>query len=178
MIPRIKFDPQQAAREFAEFQRKFFARFRVAVEGQGPRRPDRQHTEDPRLSDRQDHAASLQGDREDHDQDTSAGYLRSGRPLHDGRSAGRPFAGSAICWRRVLTSMSSTGATRVAATAGSTLDDYIDGYLNECVDFIRSSRGIDRVTLLGICEGGVVIARVRGALSGEGRESDPDYHAG
>ena len=36
-----------------------------------------------------------------------------------------------------------------------TLDDYIDGYLNECVDFIRSSLGIEQITLLGICEGGV-----------------------
>jgi polyhydroxyalkanoate synthase len=36
-----------------------------------------------------------------------------------------------------------------------TLDDYIDGYLAECVDVIRERHGIDRVSLLGICEGGV-----------------------
>ena len=36
-----------------------------------------------------------------------------------------------------------------------TLEDYIDGYLGECVDFIRREEGIDRVSLLGICEGGV-----------------------
>lgn len=36
-----------------------------------------------------------------------------------------------------------------------TLEDYIDGYLADCVDFIRAQHGIDKVTLLGICEGGV-----------------------
>jgi polyhydroxyalkanoate synthase len=35
------------------------------------------------------------------------------------------------------------------------LEDYIDGYLHECIEFIRASRGIDKITLLGICEGGV-----------------------
>jgi polyhydroxyalkanoate synthase len=36
-----------------------------------------------------------------------------------------------------------------------TLDDYIDGYLDGCVEHIRREHGIDAVTLLGICEGGV-----------------------
>ena len=36
-----------------------------------------------------------------------------------------------------------------------TLDDYINGYLGECVEFIRERHGIDKVSLLGICEGGV-----------------------
>jgi polyhydroxyalkanoate synthase subunit PhaC len=36
-----------------------------------------------------------------------------------------------------------------------TLDDYIDGYLVGCVDAIRERHGIDKVSLLGICEGGV-----------------------
>ena len=36
-----------------------------------------------------------------------------------------------------------------------TIDDYVDGYLDECVDFICREHGIDKVTLLGICEGGV-----------------------
>src|SRR5215510_2253301 len=36
-----------------------------------------------------------------------------------------------------------------------TLDDYIDGYLRECVRFIAQQHAIDKVTLLGICEGGV-----------------------
>jgi polyhydroxyalkanoate synthase len=35
------------------------------------------------------------------------------------------------------------------------LEDYIDGYLGDCVDFIRREQGIDKVSLLGICEGGV-----------------------
>src|SRR6516162_9723787 len=36
-----------------------------------------------------------------------------------------------------------------------TLDDYIDGYLAECIAAICERHGIDRVSLLGICEGGV-----------------------
>jgi polyhydroxyalkanoate synthase subunit PhaC len=36
-----------------------------------------------------------------------------------------------------------------------TLEDYIDGYIGECVDFIRREHKIDQVSLLGICEGGV-----------------------
>ena len=36
-----------------------------------------------------------------------------------------------------------------------TLDDYIDGYLAECVEFIAQQHAIEKVSLLGICEGGV-----------------------
>lgn len=35
-----------------------------------------------------------------------------------------------------------------------TLDDYINGYLDRCVDFIREAHGVDRVNILGICQGG------------------------
>ena len=36
-----------------------------------------------------------------------------------------------------------------------TLEDYIDGYLGDCVDFIRAKHKLDAISLLGICEGGV-----------------------
>lgn len=36
-----------------------------------------------------------------------------------------------------------------------TLEDYIDGYLDGCVDYLRRTHGVPAVTLLGICEGGV-----------------------
>ena len=36
-----------------------------------------------------------------------------------------------------------------------TLDDYIDGYLAECIAQICERHGVDTVSLLGICEGGV-----------------------
>src|SRR5919205_1551586 len=36
-----------------------------------------------------------------------------------------------------------------------TLEDYVDGYLAECVAEISERRGTDRISLLGICEGGV-----------------------
>ena len=35
-----------------------------------------------------------------------------------------------------------------------TLDDYINGYLDRCVDVIRKRHRLDRINLLGICQGG------------------------
>jgi polyhydroxyalkanoate synthase len=35
-----------------------------------------------------------------------------------------------------------------------TLDDYISGYLDNCVEFIRKKAGKDKVNLMGICQGG------------------------
>ncbi|MDX2232343.1 MAG: class III poly(R)-hydroxyalkanoic acid synthase subunit PhaC [Leptolyngbyaceae cyanobacterium bins.349] len=35
-----------------------------------------------------------------------------------------------------------------------TLDDYINGYLDNCVDFIRTQHGLNAINLLGICQGG------------------------
>jgi polyhydroxyalkanoate synthase len=35
-----------------------------------------------------------------------------------------------------------------------TLDDYIDDYLNDCVDYVCQSTGHEQVTLMGICQGG------------------------
>lgn len=35
-----------------------------------------------------------------------------------------------------------------------TMDDYINWYMNDCVDFIRSSRKVDKINLLGVCQGG------------------------
>lgn len=36
-----------------------------------------------------------------------------------------------------------------------TLDDYINGYLDECIQHIKQTHNIDKVNILGICEGGV-----------------------
>ncbi len=35
-----------------------------------------------------------------------------------------------------------------------TLDDYINGYLDRCVDVIRERHRLDKINLLGICQGG------------------------
>jgi polyhydroxyalkanoate synthase len=35
-----------------------------------------------------------------------------------------------------------------------TLDDYINGYLDRCVDRIRDAHGVDAINILGICQGG------------------------
>ena len=38
--------------------------------------------------------------------------------------------------------------------AGLTLDDYINRYLDNCVEFIRQSHGAEGINLLGVCQGG------------------------
>ena len=35
-----------------------------------------------------------------------------------------------------------------------TLDDYINGYINNCVDFIKKSHNLDKINILGVCQGG------------------------
>jgi len=35
-----------------------------------------------------------------------------------------------------------------------TLDDYINGYIDTCVDVIRERHGVDKINLFGICQGG------------------------
>jgi polyhydroxyalkanoate synthase len=35
-----------------------------------------------------------------------------------------------------------------------TLDDYLNGYVNNCVDFICEQHKLDKINLLGICQGG------------------------
>jgi polyhydroxyalkanoate synthase subunit PhaC len=35
-----------------------------------------------------------------------------------------------------------------------TLDDYINGYIDSCVEHLREELGVDKVNLLGICQGG------------------------
>lgn len=36
-----------------------------------------------------------------------------------------------------------------------TMDDYVCGYLDDCVDVIRERHGLARINLLGVCQGGV-----------------------
>ena len=40
------------------------------------------------------------------------------------------------------------------ADSSLTLDDYINGYLDRCVDVIRGRHGLDKINILGICQGG------------------------
>lgn len=35
-----------------------------------------------------------------------------------------------------------------------TLDDYINGYINNCVDVVGNNHGLEKINLLGICQGG------------------------
>jgi polyhydroxyalkanoate synthase subunit PhaC len=36
-----------------------------------------------------------------------------------------------------------------------TIDDYVSGYLDHCVDVVRTREGIEKINLMGICQGGV-----------------------
>ena len=35
-----------------------------------------------------------------------------------------------------------------------TMEDYIDGYIDNCVDAVCAQRGVEQINLLGICQGG------------------------
>ncbi len=35
-----------------------------------------------------------------------------------------------------------------------TMEDHIDGYMNDCVDFLRTKHKVDNINLLGVCQGG------------------------
>lgn len=37
-----------------------------------------------------------------------------------------------------------------------TLDDYVNDYIDSCVDFIREAHQLEKINLLGICQGGVL----------------------
>jgi len=39
-----------------------------------------------------------------------------------------------------------------------TLDDYIDTYMNDCVDHVRKERGLEQINLMGVCQGGTFAA--------------------
>ncbi|MEI6205820.1 MAG: class III poly(R)-hydroxyalkanoic acid synthase subunit PhaC [Desulfuromonadales bacterium] len=39
-----------------------------------------------------------------------------------------------------------------------TMEDYIDGFINDCVDFIREQHQIEAINLLGVCQGGTFSA--------------------
>jgi polyhydroxyalkanoate synthase len=36
------------------------------------------------------------------------------------------------------------------------MDDYVNGYINNCIDFIRKKQHIDKVNILSICQGGTL----------------------
>jgi polyhydroxyalkanoate synthase len=38
----------------------------------------------------------------------------------------------------------------------SSFEDYVDGYLRRCVEFVLKEHGIDALTLLGVCQGGTM----------------------
>ena len=41
-----------------------------------------------------------------------------------------------------------------AADSSLTMDDYINGYIDSCVDVIREAHDLDKINILGICQGG------------------------
>lgn len=41
-----------------------------------------------------------------------------------------------------------------AADRYLTLDDYLNGYIDRCVNYIRKQHSLDKINLLGICQGG------------------------
>jgi len=65
--------------------------------------------------------------------------------------------------RSLIRNMLSAGVDMYAVNWGNpsradrwlTLDDYISGYLHDCIEHIKKAQGVEKVNILGICEGGV-----------------------
>jgi polyhydroxyalkanoate synthase len=55
-----------------------------------------------------------------------------------------------------------------------TVDDYINGYLDDTVDFIRKYHGVDKIALFGICQGGHHVDHLLDAQSGQDQPPHAD----
>ena len=57
-----------------------------------------------------------------------------------------------------------------------TIDDHVNGYMDNVVDFICDRHGIPKINLMGVCMGGNVFDHLLGPACGKGEESD--YYCG
>ena len=89
---------------------------------------------------------------------TGPDHLRAGRPLDDDRPAGGPLAGPQPAEPAASTSMSWTGQPNARRPVPDA-DDYICGYLGDCVGEVARRAQVRRINLLGVCEGGVFTTR-------------------
>ena len=154
MIPRIKFDPKQAAREFADFQRKLVRGSELLSKVKDR---DVQIGSTPKTLVFQTDKITLH-----HYKPTAKTTIKTPvlviyglvGTLHDGRPAGRPLAGPQPAGAgrgRLCRRLGQREPRRPLADARR-----LHRRLPERVRRLHpSSRGIDQVTLLGICEGGV-----------------------
>jgi polyhydroxyalkanoate synthase len=70
-----------------------------------------------------------------------------------------------------------------AADRYLTLDDYINGYIDRCVDVLRIRHGVDAINLLGVCQGGTFSLCYAGLHPDKVRNlittvTPVDFHAG
>jgi polyhydroxyalkanoate synthase len=154
MIGRIQVDPQQAIKEFAEFNLKLL---------NGSERLRRIKDRDVQIGTtpkqevfRQDKTVLYRYEplaERTIDVPVLVVYGLVGRytmaDLQEDRSLIRNMLGQGVD----LYAVDWGHATRTDRWL--TLEDYIDGYLHACVEFICRQQQVDQVTLLGICEGGV-----------------------
>lgn len=154
MIGRIQVDPQQAIKEFAEFNLKLL---------NGSERLRRIKDRDVQIGTtpkqevfRQDKTVLYRYEplaKRTIDVPVLVVYGLVGRytmaDLQEDRSLIRNMLGQGVD----LYAVDWGHATRTDRWL--TLEDYIDGYLHACVEFICRQQQVDQVTLLGICEGGV-----------------------
>ena len=57
-----------------------------------------------------------------------------------------------------------------------TIDNYVDWFLDDCVEHIRKAGGVDKVTLARHLRRRGLLDALRSAACGQGREPDPDDH--
>ena len=154
MVGRVRVGPQEAAREFAEFSRKMMRGSELLSKVKDR---DVQIATTPKTLVFQQDKVTLH-----HYQPTAKRAIATPVLIAYGL-VGRYTMADLQEDRSLIRNLLAQGVDVYVVDWGSatrgdrwlTLDDYIDGYLNECVEFICASRGIDKISLLGICEGGV-----------------------
>ena len=168
----------QALAEFSDFNLKHGARAADAASPQGRGRPDRHRRQGSGVSAGQDHAVSLQGHRQA-DRSTVPVLVAYGQ-------IGRYTMTDLQEDRSMLRNLLALGVDVYAVDWGNptrsdrwlTFEDYVDGYLDDCVEFICRAARLDSDQPAGHLRRRRLLAVLCRALSGSRQEPDPDDHAG
>ena len=164
--------------EFADFNQRLRARQRAAALGQGRGRPDRHPPQGGGVPPGQDDALPLQADGGADDRSARCWSPTAWSAATRWPTCRKTARCCATCSRQGVDVYAVDWGNPTRSDRWLTFDDYVDDYLNDCVEFICRAHGIDSINLLGICEGGVFSLCYAALLPGAGQEPDPHHHAG
>ena len=151
---RVKVDPQEALKEFAEFSKRMT---------EGRALLDKTRESDVQIATTPKHEVLRQDKVVLYRYDSSAKHTVTTPVLVVYGLIGRYTMTDLQEDRSLVRNLLAQGVDLYVVDWGNpsrgdrwlTLDDYIDGYLGSCVEFICREHKIASLTLLGICEGGV-----------------------